>query len=77
MGKIGNPTEFHNVGLLLTTSEEDETNDPYFMSIRVGVERVCEQYGLNTASVITVGKSDLSLKIVGSLDGLIVIGDGL
>lgn len=67
-------TETHHIGLLLTNTKEDEANDPYFMSLRMGVERVCEQYGMNIASVLTVGNSDLTGGAFHSLDGLIVIG---
>ncbi|MCM3654268.1 LacI family DNA-binding transcriptional regulator [Metabacillus litoralis] len=66
--------ETHHIGLLLTNTEEDEVNDPYFMSLRMGVERTCEQYGMNIASVLTVGNRDLSGGALRSLDGLIVIG---
>lgn len=64
----------HSIGLLLTNTEEDEVNDPYFISLRLGVERVCEEYGMNIASILTVGVSDLDEGALQSLDGLIVIG---
>jgi LacI family transcriptional regulator len=66
--------EIYNIGLLLTNTEEDEVHDPYFISLRSGVERVCEQYGMNIASVLTVGVSDFGGGALRSLDGLIVIG---
>lgn len=72
--KSDKSVETHQIGLLITNSEEDEVNDPYFMSMRMGVERVCEQYGMSIASVITLGKSDLTGGALRSLDGLIVIG---
>jgi LacI family transcriptional regulator len=66
--------ETRNIGLILVSSEEDERNDPYFMSVRLGVERASEQLGINIASVFTIGKSSLSSAALSVLDGLIVIG---
>jgi LacI family transcriptional regulator len=65
--------ETYNIGLILTASKEDETNDPYFMSIRKGIESV-DHDGLHLAAVLTVGISDFSQDGLDDLDGLIVIG---
>ncbi|MGI8385329.1 LacI family DNA-binding transcriptional regulator [Robertmurraya sp. P23] len=67
-------TETHNIGLLLTTTKEEEARDPYFMSIRNGVEMVCNEYGLNITSVFTLGLSELNPEVMAGLQGLIVIG---
>jgi LacI family transcriptional regulator len=72
--KSSKEVETFNIGLVLTNSQEEEINDPYFLSIRLGVESVCEQYSLNIATVIRVGKSSNSITGLNELDGIIVIG---
>jgi LacI family transcriptional regulator len=64
--------ETFNIGVLILN---DETVDPYFQSVRLGVERTCAEYGLNIALVTTVGKGELSSETFSGIDGLIVIGD--
>ncbi|WP_078410208.1 LacI family DNA-binding transcriptional regulator [Priestia abyssalis] len=63
----------YNIGLVLALTQEDEINDPYFLSIRLGVELACEQLSLNIVNVIRIGKSGLIMGLE-ALDGLIVIG---
>lgn len=65
-------SESYQIGIVLT---KDETIDPYFLSIRNGIESICEQYSLNIASILTVGKNQLSSAAVNGLDGLIVLGN--
>ncbi|MDM5340501.1 LacI family DNA-binding transcriptional regulator [Fictibacillus enclensis] len=60
------------IGVLILN---DETVDTYFQSIRLGIERTCREFDLNIASVMAVGKSDISSESFCDLDGLIVIGD--
>src|SRR4051812_9609919 len=43
--------ESYNIGLVLTN---DESIDPYFMSIRQGIESFCDQYSLNISSVFNI-----------------------
>jgi LacI family transcriptional regulator len=64
--------ETYNIGIILTN---DESIDPYFMSMRQGVESVCDHYSFNIASVFTIGKSHFSAEAMADLDGLIVLGD--
>ncbi|AKG33289.1 LacI family DNA-binding transcriptional regulator [Paenibacillus durus] len=64
--------EAFNIGLILTN---DEAIDPYFMSMRQGVESACDQYSVKIASVFNIGKSDFSPGRMAGLDGLIVLGD--
>jgi LacI family transcriptional regulator len=71
-GKASKTTESYNIGLILLN---DETIDPYFQSIRLGVEDACNQYPLNIVSTMTVGKSEITAEILSGLNGLIVIGD--
>lgn len=62
-----------HVGLLMTSSQEDETNDPYFQSIRLGIEKQCAAMDLILIKTIRLSPS-LSPADFVSLDGLIVVG---
>ncbi|MNB74725.1 HTH-type transcriptional repressor PurR [compost metagenome] len=64
--------EIIRVGLVLTN---DEAVDPYFMSIRRGVESVCDQYAVKIESVFYTGRSRFTASAMEGLDGLIVLGD--
>lgn len=70
--KLLQEQEACSIGLLLTN---DEAIDPYFLSIRQGVESVCDQYAMQISSVLNIGKSSFSADLVAGLDGLIVLGD--
>jgi LacI family transcriptional regulator len=61
-----------NIGLIFLN---DESIDPYFQSIRLGVESTCHQFPLNIVSTMVVGKSAITSETLSDLDGLIVIGD--
>jgi LacI family transcriptional regulator len=61
-----------NIGVLILN---DETVDPYFQSIRLAIERACADFSLNIASVLTVGKTNISSESFNGIEGLIVIGD--
>jgi LacI family transcriptional regulator len=65
-------TKLFNIGLIFLN---DESIDPYFQSIRLGVESTCQQYPVNIVSTMLVGKSAISSETLSDLDGLIVIGD--
>ncbi|WP_318614700.1 LacI family DNA-binding transcriptional regulator [Sporosarcina sp. YIM B06819] len=71
-GKTSESIQVKNIGLVISN---DETIDPYFLSIRLGVESVCEKYSMNISSILTVGKSDFTAATLSRLDGLIVFGD--
>lgn len=61
------------VGLLMWSSIEDEHNDPYFSSIRKGIETRCEELGLSIVKVLR-GNARAEWQSLHELDGLIVIG---
>lgn len=61
------------IGLVIALTPQDEVNDPYFLSIRQGIERRCEQIGLNISSVIRINEETVYSNFQ-ELDGLIVIG---
>lgn len=70
--KVEQKIESLNIGLIFLN---DESIDPYFQSIRLGVESTCNQYPVNIVSTMVVGKSTISYEILSDLEGLIVIGD--
>lgn len=61
------------IGLVLWCSPEDETDDPYFLSIRQGVEKRCREEGIVLAKVIRMNSMEDGASVNG-MDGLIVIG---
>ena len=65
-------TKIQKIGLIFLN---DELVDPYFQSIRVGVETTCSAYNLSVVSTLMVGKNEITSANVSNLDGLIVIGD--
>ncbi|MCR2803366.1 LacI family DNA-binding transcriptional regulator [Paenibacillus soyae] len=61
------------IGLLMWSSLEDERDDPYFASIRRGIEHRCDELGLTISKVLR-GSGGAELGTVNELDGLIVVG---
>lgn len=61
------------IGLLMWSSLEDEHNDPYFFSIRKGIEKRCEELGLSIMKVLRGNGRD-EWQPLHELDGLIVVG---
>ncbi len=68
-----NPKSSYRVGLFLCQSLEEELNDPYFLSIRQGVETQCKEYGIETTEMYRIHNFQASHLSEG-LDGLIVVG---
>ncbi|MGP7817271.1 LacI family DNA-binding transcriptional regulator [Niallia sp. 01092] len=65
-------SERYSIGLVITN---DEAVDPYFMSIRQGIEKVCQDYSFHISSIFHLRKTHLSVEDMAELDGLIVLGD--
>lgn len=64
------------IGIIITRSleeEEDGVDDPYFSSIRQGVESECMKQGIYMSMIIRSSDSRQE-QIIEGLDGLIVIG---
>lgn len=60
------------IGILQWYSIEQEMGDPFYLSIRLGVERFCQKDDIN---IIRVFKSDVDyLEKLKNLDGIICIG---
>ncbi|CAH1054971.1 LacI family DNA-binding transcriptional regulator [Paenibacillus pseudetheri] len=63
-----------NVGLLITCSEQLEFSDPYFLSIRQGIEQECVKQNINVSKIFRLmDESELAIDSY-KLDGLIIIG---
>lgn len=66
--------ERYRVGLVNWYSEQEEMLDPYYMAIRLGVERECFQRQMDLVKLFTRGDSDGRDWSGESLDGIIAIG---
>ncbi|MFC0469872.1 LacI family DNA-binding transcriptional regulator [Halalkalibacter kiskunsagensis] len=75
--KSGIQTSLRNesvkIGLLMGCSQEDEFDDPYFLSIRKGIEEQCSQKNIKISKFVRMqnATNEQSLE---DLDGLIVVG---
>ena len=61
------------VGLLMSVSQVDETNDPYFLSIRLGIEKQCLALGLDLKTTLRIDRV-LTAADFADFDGLVVVG---
>ncbi|WP_152395620.1 LacI family DNA-binding transcriptional regulator [Paenibacillus guangzhouensis] len=62
-----------NIGLVIWCTEELEFSDPYYLSIRQGIERECAKQGMHVTKVFRL-MDDAQEVDTEQLDGLIVIG---
>ncbi|NRD76299.1 LacI family DNA-binding transcriptional regulator [Bacillus sp. BRMEA1] len=65
--------EKSNVGILLCQTVEEELSDPYFLSIRQGVEEELLNLGVSSTSMFRLNETG-SNPLTQGFDGLIVIG---
>ncbi|WP_163539984.1 LacI family DNA-binding transcriptional regulator [Gracilibacillus sp. YIM 98692] len=63
----------YKVGIFLCQTIEEELSDPYYLSIRQGVESECDRLGIETTEIYRIQNFQMS-KLNVDLDGLIVIG---
>lgn len=61
------------IGLLMWSTLEEEHDDPYFSSIRKGIETRCEELGISIIKILR-GNSRADMQPMHQLDGLIVVG---
>ncbi len=61
------------IGIISAITQEEEVQDPYFMSIRLGVEIACAKFPFKIKTVINAGNHG-SFDDLKHLDGIIVIG---
>lgn len=71
--KQGDKLKETKIGLLLWCSKEYESDDPYYLSIRQGIEKQCLELGTDITKVVrmNVDADDVDFQDV---DGLIVVG---
>jgi len=62
-----------NAGLVIWCTEEQEYSDPYFLSIRQGIERECAKHGINVTKKYRLMET-VDMNDSNQLDGLFVIG---
>lgn len=65
----------HNLGLLLWNSGEQEQQDPYFLSIRQGIENQCAELGFDIVKTIRMYGDSPEYRDLSNLDGLFVVGN--
>ncbi|WP_121612413.1 LacI family DNA-binding transcriptional regulator [Mesobacillus foraminis] len=70
--KKASKKEMVSVGIVLCQNVEEELSDPYFLSIRQGVEAELSSHGIKT-TMFRLRETDADQHVEG-LDGLIVIG---
>lgn len=63
-----------NVGVLFWCSEQFELSDPFYMSIRKGIEKECDKQGLIIKRVYRWSDDDSPSIEDSEIDGLIVVG---
>ena len=62
----------HKIGIITECSYENEIEDPYFLTIRQGIEMACSKQGVMLNKIFRVGDGEpIQLH---ALDGLIIIG---
>ncbi|WP_026674563.1 LacI family DNA-binding transcriptional regulator [Alkalihalobacterium bogoriense] len=66
-------TNNYQIGVIMYGSKEDENSDPFFLAIREGVEKQCEESGIAISELIRLRNSTPS-STLHELDGIIVIG---
>lgn len=61
------------IGIVYFTSLHDEVEDPYYLSIRFGIEKRCESEGVDVVKAYK-GEGGFNLDSFTGLDGLICVG---
>ncbi|MFW5892981.1 MAG: LacI family DNA-binding transcriptional regulator [Bacillota bacterium] len=67
------PTHAHHIGIIMWSAKNEETNDPYFESIREGVEQTAKQFGVYWMTVYPE-QGNFDLESIKGVDGLVCIG---
>jgi len=65
-----NKQEYKKIGIVHWYSDREELEDPYYLSIRIGVERKCEEQQIHFTKINKGDKYDSLEK----LDGIVAIG---
>lgn len=65
--------DVYEIGIVSAITQEEEVHDPYFMTIRLGIEMACSKLPFKIKTVINAGNG-ASFDGLKKLDGVIVIG---
>ncbi|HAX73309.1 MAG TPA: LacI family transcriptional regulator [Firmicutes bacterium] len=71
--KVGKTESVMNIGLVYWYSVEDELTDPYYLSIRLAIEKHCEEQGIHLHKCYLKSKSLDELKDL-NVEGIIALG---
>jgi len=71
---INKENRIKNIGLLLSVTQQEEFNDPYFLSIREGIEKQTADLEINISSIIRLNGNNFNV-VLDNVDGLIVVGN--
>lgn len=66
-----NPALQYRFGLVSPITEEDELEDPYYLSIRMGIENICDEMGIEVQRLMAFPKEDF--EPLSKYDGIIAI----
>ncbi len=64
---------FYKIGMVHFISVEDELDDPYYISIRIGIERRCQELNIEMGKIFKT-PSGYPGELLKQLDGIIAIG---
>ncbi len=62
----------YTFGIVQSIREEEEVEDPYYLGIRMGVEKRCQDSNIHVIKFPRMGNSNITLDV--KMDGLIFIG---
>lgn len=68
-----NISETHSIGIVMSISKEMEFDDPYFLTIRQGIEKQCLKVGIRIAEVVRVGEG--KLESLANYSGVVIVGE--
>ncbi|MCY0869226.1 MAG: LacI family DNA-binding transcriptional regulator [Firmicutes bacterium] len=63
-----------HVGIVVFSGEDDEAFDPFYLSIREGVYKECERWGMPNPQMVRCGRHDAQSQLA-ELDALVAICD--
>lgn len=62
------------LGMVLLQSKEEEASDPYWMSIREGIEKECALQGIHSLKLIRLQHMEKVREELSQLDGVLIVG---
>ncbi|MCI2256935.1 LacI family DNA-binding transcriptional regulator [Domibacillus sp. PGB-M46] len=70
----GTKNETFNLGMVLVQTQEEEASDPYWLSIREGIEKECAVRGISSLKLIRLQDMVKAREELAELDGLLIVG---